>query len=28
VGGSQLDISRPQKKSFLAAMSNFMGGRG
>ena len=28
VGGSQLDISRPQKKSFLAAMSDFMGGRG
>ena len=27
VGGSQLDISRPQKKSFLAAMSDFMGGR-
>lgn len=27
VGDSQLDISRPQKKSFLAAMSDFMGGR-
>lgn len=27
VGGDQLDISRPQKKSFLAAMSDFMGGR-
>ncbi len=27
VGECQLDISRPQKKSFLAAMSDFMGGR-
>lgn len=27
VGESVLDISRPQKKSFLAAMSDFMGGR-
>ena len=27
VGDRQLDISRPQRKSFLAAMSDFMGGR-
>ena len=27
VGERQLDISRPQKKSFLTAMSDFMGGR-
>lgn len=27
VGEDRLDISRPQKKSFLAAMSDFMGGR-
>ena len=27
VGESRLDISRPQKKSFLAAMSSFMGGK-
>lgn len=27
VGERQLDISRPQRKSFLAAMSDFMGGR-
>ena len=27
VGEDRLDISRPQKKSFLTAMSDFMGGR-
>jgi DNA-binding LytR/AlgR family response regulator len=27
VGESRLDLSRPQKKSFLAAMSSFMGGK-
>ena len=27
VGENSLDISRPQKKGFLAAMSDFMGGR-
>ena len=27
IGENSLDISRPQKKGFLAAMSDFMGGR-
>lgn len=27
VGGTKLDISRPQKKAFFAAMSDYMGGK-